>query len=165
MSHVRAVQLLSSNEVKSKYIIVIGTNIEIGHDVLQSDIDARITALSSNAIFSWPWRYDDDDDIRRYVNIVSRCRPRHSIVHSLLSAALQGQIGYYLPEHLYGRIDQSKVLLNEETCTSIGYHFDNVIRDNVYLERLMPDMNLNQVHDIIYNIKGYQGKSGFIERA
>jgi hypothetical protein len=78
---------------------------------------------------------------------------------------LKGKRGYYLPDHLYGRIDKSIVELNEKTCVSIGYKFDDVMRDNVYLNRLTPEMNLNAVHDIIYGTKGYQGRSGFHERA
>jgi hypothetical protein len=151
MSHARAVQLLSLDEVKSKYIAVIGTNIDVGHGVIQSDIDARLNALSSKAVLSWLWRYEDDDDIRRYMDIVSRCSPRHTIVHSLVCAALQGHRGYYLPEHLRQRIHKSIVPLTEETCRSTKYHFDDVMCDNVYLERLEPKMNLNQVLDVIYS--------------
>jgi len=150
VSHARAVQFLSSDEVKSKYIVVIGTNIDVGHGVLQSDIDARLTDLSSSTVSTWLWQYEQDDDIRRYVDIVSRCNPRHTIVHSLVCAALQGHRGYYLPEHLRGRIHKSIVQLSEETCVSIRYHFDDVIRDNIYFERLTPEMNLNEVHNIIY---------------
>jgi len=150
MSHARAVQLLSSKEIKSKYIAVIGTNIDVGHGVLQSDIDARLNDLSSSTVFTWLWQYEQDDDIHRYVDIVSRCCPRHTIVHSLICAALQGRRGYYLPEHLVGRIYESLVQLSEETCVSIRYHFDDVIRDNIYFERLTPEMNLNEVHNIIY---------------
>ncbi|CAF4802522.1 unnamed protein product [Rotaria sp. Silwood1] len=118
MSHARAVDLLSSDEVKSKYIVVIGTNLEVGHGVLKSNIDARLTALSSDAIFTWLWQYEDDDDIRRYVEIFHRCCPRQSIVHSLICAALQGHQGYYLPEHLRSRITKSVVELDRKTPLS-----------------------------------------------
>jgi hypothetical protein len=137
MSHARAVHFLSSDQVKAKYIVVIGTNIDTGHRVLQSDIDARLTTLSPVAIFKWLWKYEDDI-IHRYVDIVSRCNPQHSIVHSLICAALQGRRGYYLPEHLRGRIQKSIVELTEETCLSIGYHLDDVMRDNIYFDRLTP---------------------------
>jgi hypothetical protein len=149
MSHARAVDLLSSDEVKSKYIVVIGINLEVGHDVLKSDIDARITALSSNAIFTWLWQYEHDDDVRHYVEIFHRCCPRQSIVHSLICAALQGHRGDYLPEYLRGRITKSIVELSEETCTSIGYHLNDVMRHNVYFKRLTPEMKLKQVYDTI----------------
>jgi hypothetical protein len=154
MSHVRAIQLLSSDEVKSKYIAVIGINIDVGHGILQSDIDARLTALSPYAIFTWLWQYEYDDDVRRYADIFSRCCSAHSIVHSLVCAALQGHTGYYLPEHLRGRIHKSRVELSEKTCVSIGYNLDDVMRDNVYLERLTPEMNLKEVHHAIYSKKG-----------
>jgi hypothetical protein len=154
MSHARAVQLLSSEEVKSKYIVVIGINLEVGHGVLKSDIDARVTSLSSRAIFTWLWKYEHDDDVRCYVETFYRCCPRHSIVHSLICAALEGRTGDYLPEHLRARITKSVVQLSEETCVSIGYHFDDVIRDNVYFKRLTPESNLNQVYDIIFSTKG-----------
>ncbi|CAF0722466.1 unnamed protein product [Adineta steineri] len=134
MSHARAVDLLSTNEVKSKYIMVIGTNLEVGHGVRKSDIDARLTALSSNAIFTWLWQYEHDDDIRRYVEIFHRCAPRQSIVHSLICAALQGHREYYVPEHLRDRITNSLVELSEETCRSIGYHFDDVMQHNIYFK-------------------------------
>ncbi|CAF1136198.1 unnamed protein product [Adineta steineri] len=153
MSHARAIQLLSSNEVKSKYIAVIGTNIDCGHGVFQSDIDARLNDLSSKATFTWLWQYEHDEDIRRYVDIVSRCCPRHTIVHSLICAALQGHRGYYLPEHLRGRISKSIVPLTEATCTSTGYYLEDVMSDNVYLKELKPEMNLHQVHDTIYKNK------------
>jgi len=153
VSHARAVQFLSSDEVKSKYIVVIGTNIDVGHGVLQADIDARLTALSAYAVFRWLWEYQHDDDIRRYVDIVSRCNPRHTIVHSLVCAALQGHRGYYLPEHLRGRIHKSIVQLSEETCVSTGYHFDDVMRDNIYFDQLTPEMNLKEVYEIIYSRK------------
>ena len=151
MSHARAVDLLSSDEVKSKYIVVIGTNLEVGHGVLKSDIDARLTALSSDAIFTWLWQYEHDEDIHRYVEIFHRCSPRRSIVHSLICAALQGHRGYYLPEHLRDRITKSVVELGEETCISIGYHFDDVMRHNVYFKRFTPEMNLHQVYHTIYD--------------
>jgi len=165
MSHARAVQLLSSNEVKSKYIVVISTNIDVGHGVFQSDIDARLTALAPRAIFTWLWQYEYDEDVRRYVAIFSRCCPQHSIVHSLICAALEGHRGYYLPEHLHSRIRKSIVPLTEETCISTGYHFDDVMRDNVYLERLKPKMNLKQVHDTIYSMKANVLSSVNIEQA
>jgi hypothetical protein len=152
MSHARAVHFLSSNQVKAKYIFVIGTNIDIGHGVLQSDIDARLATLSSSTVFKWLWQYEDDN-VRRYVDIVSHCNPQHSIVHSLICAALEGQRGYYLPEHLRGRIHKSIVPLNEETCLSIGYYFDDVMRDNIYFDRLTPEMNLKKVHETIYSRK------------
>lgn len=151
MSHARAVDLLSSDEVKSKYIVVIGVNLEVGHGVLKSDITSRIAALSSDAIFTWLWQYEHDNDIRRYVEIFHRCCPRQSIVHSLICAALQGHRGDYLPEHLCDRITKSVVELSEQTCTSIGYHFDDVMRHNVYFKQLLPEMNLNQVYDAIYD--------------
>ncbi len=152
MSHARAVHFLSSNQVKAKYIVVIGTNIDTGHGVLQSDIDARLNTLSPVAIFKWLWEYEDNI-IRRYVEIVSHCNPQHSIVHSLVCAALEGRRGYYLPEHLRDRIHKSIVQLSEETCLSIGYHFDDVMRDNIYFDRLAPEMNLTKVHETIYSTK------------
>ncbi|CAF2389697.1 unnamed protein product [Rotaria sp. Silwood2] len=153
MSHARAVQLLSSDQVKSKCIVVIGTNLEVGHGVLKSDIDARLTALSPHADFTWLWQYEHDDAVRYYVDIFSRCCPRHSIVHSLICAALQGQTGYYLPEHLRDRITKSVVSISQETCIAIGYHFDDVMRENVYFKQLTPEMNLKQVHDVIFSKK------------
>ncbi|CAF1317638.1 unnamed protein product [Rotaria sordida] len=154
MSHARAVHLLSSDKVKSKYIVVIGTNLEVGHGVHKSDIDTRLTALSSHAIFTWLWQYEHDDAVRYYVDIFTRCCPRHSIVHSLICAALQGRTGYYLPEHLRSRITKSIVSIGEETCVSTGYHFDDVMRENVYFERLTPTLNLRQVHDVILIAQG-----------
>lgn len=153
VSHARAIHLLSSDEVKSKYILVIGTNIDVGHGILQSDIDKRLADLSPYALFKWLWKYEEDDNIRRYVDIFFRCNPHHSIVHSLVCAALQGHRGYYLPEHLHGRIHKSLVQLSEETCISIGYHFNDVIRDNIYFDKLTPEMNLKEVHHLIYSIK------------
>ncbi len=47
--------------------------IEVGHGVHKSDIDARIAALSSDAIFTWLWQYAHDDDVRRYVEIFHCC--------------------------------------------------------------------------------------------
>jgi hypothetical protein len=152
MSHARAVHFLSSDQVKAKYIVVIGTNIDTGHGVLQSDIDARLATLSPSAVFKWLWEYEDDIIIR-YVDIVYHCNPQHSIVHSLVCAALQGRRGYYLPEHLRSRIHKSIVQLSEETCLSIGYHFDDVMRDNIYFDRLTPEMNLKKVRDTIYSTK------------
>ncbi len=136
--------------MKSKYIVVIGINLEVGHGVLKSDIDARIVALSSDAIFTWLWQYEHDNDVRRYFEIFHRCCPHQSIVHSLICAALQGHKGYYLPEHLRSRISKSVVEIGEETCISIGYHFNDVMRHNVYFKRLTSEMNLNQVYDTIY---------------
>lgn len=159
MSHARAVDLLSSDEVKSKYIVVIGINLEVGHGVLKSDIDARISALSSNAIFTRLWHYEQDDDVRYYVEIFHHCCPRQSIVHSLICAALQGHRGSYLPEHLRGRITKSVVELSEETCTSIGYHFDDVMRDNVYFKQLTPEMKFKQIFDTIYDAKSQSSSS------
>ena len=151
MSHARAVQLLSSNEVKSKYIAVVGTNIDVGHGVIQSDIDDRLAALAPGAVFTWPFQYEHDEHVRHYAEIVSRCSPSHTIVHSLVCAALQGHRGYYLPDHLKSRIHKSLVPLTDATCVCTGYHFDDVMRDNVYLERLEPRMNLKQVYNTIYN--------------
>lgn len=156
MSHARAVQLLSSNEVKSKYIAVIGTNIDIGHGVIQSDIDDRLAALAPGAIFTWSLEYEHDENVRRYVEIVSRCYPSHTIVHSLVCAALQGHRGYYLPDHLKSRIHKSIVPLTDETCVCTGYHFDDVMRDNIYLQRLEPRMSLKQVSNTIYNMNEFR---------
>ena len=150
MSHARAVHFLSSDQVKEKYIVVIGTNVDTGHGVLQSDIDTRLTSLSSVAAFKWLWK-NEDEIIRRYVDIVARCSPQHTIVHSLVCAALEGRRGYYLPEHLRSRIHKSIVELTEETCLSTGYHFDDVMHDNIYFDRLAPEMNLAIVHKTIYN--------------
>ncbi|UJR24734.1 hypothetical protein I4U23_006108 [Adineta vaga] len=113
MSHARAVQLLSSNEIKSKYIVVIGTNIDVGHGIIQSDIDARLTALAPSAVFTWLLQYEYDEDVRHYVEIVNHCQPAHTIVHSLVCAALQGHRGYYLPDHLRSRINKSRVPLSK----------------------------------------------------
>ena len=138
MSHARAIQLLSSNEVKSRYLAVIGTNVDVGHHVRQSDINARLVALSPYAVYTWLWQYEYDDYVRRYVDIFSRCCPRHSIVHSLVCAALKGKRGYYLPKHLRGRIDKSRVDLSEQTCISTSYHLIDVLRENIYVEQLTP---------------------------
>jgi hypothetical protein len=151
MSHARAVHFLSSDQVKEKYIVVIGTNIDTGHRVLQSDIDARLTSLSPVTAFKWLWEYEDDI-IRRYIDIVARCNPQHTIVHSLVCAALEGRRGYYLPEHLRSRIHESIVELTEETCLSIGYHLDDVMCDNIYFDLLAPEMDLVTVHKTIYNM-------------
>ncbi|CAF1116536.1 unnamed protein product [Adineta ricciae] len=151
ISHARAVDLLSTDEVKAKYIVVIGINLEVGHDVQKSDIDARVAALSSDTIFKWLWQYEHDDDVRRYVEIFHRCSPSQSIVHSLICAALEGRRGYYLPEHLRDRIRNSVVELSDETCISIVYRLNDVMRHNVYFQRLIPEMNLNQVFDEIYD--------------
>lgn len=149
MSHARAVQLLSPEEVREKYLAVIGTNIDVGHGVLQADIDARLTSLAPSAVFTWPWDAKHDENVRRYAEIVSRCQPAQSIVHSLVCAALEGHRGYYLPEHLRSRIHQSRVSLTDQTCVFTNYRFDDVMRDNVYLHRLAPSMNLEQVHQTI----------------
>jgi hypothetical protein len=39
------------------------------------------------------------------------------------------------------------------------------MRDNIYLNRLTPEMNVNEVHDIIYGTKGYKARSGYVEHA
>jgi hypothetical protein len=56
-----------------------------------------------------------------------------------------------LPEYLRGRVTKSIVELSEETCTSIGYHLNDVMRHNVYFKRLTPEMKLKQVYDTIYD--------------
>jgi hypothetical protein len=56
-----------------------------------------------------------------------------------------------LPEHLRGRIPKSIVELSEQTCLSIGYHFDDIMRHNVYFKQLTPKMKFKQIHNVIYD--------------
>ena len=78
--------------VKAKYIVVIDVILEVGHGVFKSDMDARLDALSSDAIFTWLWKYEHDPDVCRYVEIFHRCSPQQSIVHSLICATLPGPL-------------------------------------------------------------------------
>lgn len=137
---------VSNLNIKNKFICVVGANIDVGHGILQSDVDDRLQVLDK---ISEELLDKDCDHVKFYCDVFSKCNPSKSIVHSLLVASINGHTGYFVPEHLKNRIVESAVNLSDQTKTLYIFDLNKIIVDNVYINRIKLDMDSDEVDRLI----------------
>lgn len=137
MSHLKAVLPL---DIPEKYVAALGVNIDCGHGVVQEELDRRLVDMqcSGTMICSYPLTMHDAPAVY-FTDVVSQCAPTHSVVQSLVVAAMQGHRGLYTPSHLKRRIGKNKVPLSEQTATFFLFFLEAVVSEILYLDRLQPE--------------------------
>lgn len=153
MMHLRAITDLHISE---KYIMTIGTNIDVGDGVIQEDLDLRIAHLKRlNILISTSDLNIKNDYVKQYYDIVMRSEPESTIVHSMIAAAIDGNRGYYVPKHLLDRITESLVPLTDQTSCIFIFKLVEIARSIIYLDKIELDMDSDTVDDIIskYTVK------------
>lgn len=147
MMHLKAIQNLN---IRSKYILAVGVNIDIADGVDLGDLNQRLTTLKNNGtlINQQLWSLNQPE-IRFYRDIVKQSLPQLTIVHSLVVATLEGHRGYYTPPHLISRITISKIDLTDQTCSEYLFDLNQIAKDVEYLDQLESIMNNQQVNNLI----------------
>ncbi|AYV77728.1 MAG: hypothetical protein Edafosvirus1_59 [Edafosvirus sp.] len=148
MMHLKAVNLL---DIKEKYVMAVGVDIDIAHGVHLDDLETRLKQLEPIKILEWKWDLKQSS-VAKYKEIVSICQPVNTIVQSLIVASLDGHVGNYTPDHLKVRIDKNIIPLNSRICTAFVYPLLNIANDVIYLDKIKMDMNTDQVDDLISEI-------------
>lgn len=145
MMHLRAVMNI---DIHYKYILAIGVNVDTGHGVLQNDIDKRFQHLEETGIqLSKEYLTLSDESVKFYYNIVKRCNPINTIVHSLILSGLEGYRGLHTPQYLEKRV-KNVVPITDQTCTLFQFDLVSVAQEVKYLNLL----NVNATTDEIDNI-------------
>jgi hypothetical protein len=137
MMHFYAINMTN---IKEKYICAIGLNVDVGEDVLESELVDRLDYLDKKKIIinKQIWNLNDDK-IKRYFDMVKESAPQNTVVQSLICASLQNKTGYYLPQHLKLKIRKSRVNLSDLTKTFITCNFNKLYNDNLYIQNLTPE--------------------------
>jgi len=149
MMHLKA---LISIDIKYKYILAIGVNVDTAHGVVQDDINNRLNTLeSSHVMMSKEYLMLSNPSVKFYYDVVKKCHPVNTIVHSLVISALEGHRGLYTPAHLKLRIKKSKVPLLDQTCTLYQFDFNKIANEVKYLGLIKSDLTSDEVDTIIEN--------------
>lgn len=147
MMHLKAI--LSIN-ISYKYIITLGVNIDTAHGVIQSDLDNRLDYLEkSSSMISSEYLNLLDPSVTFYYQIVKKCNPISSIVHSLVISTLEGNRGFYTPDYLKERIKESIVSLTDQTCTLYQFDLIKIAYEVKYLNQIEINMNTDDVDNLI----------------
>jgi hypothetical protein len=141
---------IMSIKIKNKIILALGVNVDVGDGVIQEELDQRLNNLKERNIMISEILLDVDDDASFfYAHILGKCRPEYSIVQSLVLAALYGKRGYYLPDCLKNRCNESLVNLSEQTCTLFQFNLEEIANDVKYFNLIEPNMSSDDVDEII----------------
>ncbi|CAE7220240.1 unnamed protein product [Symbiodinium sp. CCMP2592] len=86
LKHAKAVLPL---DIPEKYVAALGVNIDCGHGVVQEELDQRLVDMqcSGTMICSYPLSMHDAPAVY-FTDVVSQCAPTHSVVQSLVVAAM-----------------------------------------------------------------------------
>lgn len=141
-------KIINGLDIKQKYILSIGIDIDTAHRIKLNDILNRMRDLENYKIEEQRWDLKDPN-VAKYRDIVNNCQPINSIAQSLIIAALENQTGYYTPEHLKPRITENIVYLNPRICTAYIYPLSKIAMDVIYLDKIRPEMNTEDVDDLI----------------
>lgn len=147
MMHLRVILDL---DIKEKYIMAIGVDIDIADDVKLEDLENRLHELESYKLLEFKLS-PDMDSVIKYCNIFEQCQPINSIVQSLIIACIQGHTGYYTPPHLVPRIGLNKIYLNPRICTAYVYNLHHIAHDVIYLGDIKDEMDTDDVEVLIIN--------------
>ncbi|CAE7280565.1 unnamed protein product, partial [Symbiodinium pilosum] len=147
MSHLKAVLPL---DIPEKYVSALGVNIDCGHGVIQEELDRRLVDMqcSGTMLCSYPMTLQDAPAVY-FAELVNRCAPAHSIVQSLVVAAMQGHRGLFTPPHLKRRITKNKVPLSEQTATFFLFLLEALASEILYLDQLQPEHTVERVAETI----------------
>lgn len=145
MMHLKIIRGL---QIPEKFVMAVGVDVDIADGVDPADLDERLRRLEPIKIHEWCWNLTDPL-ISKYRDIVLKCQPINSIVQSLIIASLEGHTGNFVPGHLKNRIRKSKITLSPRLCTAFIYPLDRIADDVLYLDLLTPDLDTEQVDDLI----------------
>lgn len=153
--HMKALDNLDTDTYIVRYLVLLGANIDVGHGVELKDIETRLDDLEQKYLVSKKILNKEDPEVMFYMNTFNQCNPEYSIVNSLVTAAINGHRGNYLPEALNQRIRESLVCINEMTITQYIFHLKPVLEENIYQKEITEHMTNNQVDNLIGKYNGY----------
>eukprot|EP00759_Apiculatamorpha_spiralis_P013373 PhF_6_TR20014/c0_g1_i1/m.29232 len=158
MMHLRAV---IDFPVPYQYIMCIGANVDLGHGVIQRDLDQRLSDLRASGIMlaeEGPLDIKVHPHAKQYHQIVMNSKPMLTIVQSLASAGMEGHRGLYTPPHLVPRIKANKVPITDQTCTLFLFDMKGVAREVNYLRLLHPSMGQNGFQQVLRTYRSSVGQ-------
>ena len=147
MMHIKAISVFPELKL---YVCAIGMNCDVGKDKGFDDFEKRLEFLQNNNILLSSEVWDlKNENIQRYRDIVYKCKPINSIVHSMICAALEGHTNDYIPKQLLKRINISKINLGIITKTFIILDGWKLLKTIHYIDNLKLNMNVDQIDDTI----------------
>lgn len=112
-----------------RFLVILGADLDIAHGVKLEDLEIRFRSLAP----LWVEHLSLDKAFAtKYCEAVLKCNPDHSIVHSLVVAAIRGLRGYVVPPWLRCRLRKTQVPLTDRLTQMFCYDVDQVLQENVY---------------------------------
>lgn len=148
MMNLAAIHALPGIPSDNKYLVVVGADVDCAHGIMHQDLESRMQVLAPSLVLSHVLSIADSG-VRDYERAVLNCQPQHSIVQSLVLAAVNGHRGLFTPPHLVSRIGENIVPLTERLCTMFIYPLRQIYGDVLYMDQITLAMKPDTVDDII----------------
>jgi hypothetical protein len=163
--HIKAIIL--NNKIKNKYVCALGMNADCGHGVIESELLSRLNFIRENGIILSEEildlspnisgtavtneyeavqidKKDKSHKVKFYYDTVLKCTPKHSIVHSFVLCALEGNYGQIIPKYAKSRMTVNRdVIVSDLTKTFIICDADKLYNNNLF----MPSLDIHMTSD------------------
>lgn len=170
--HIKAIIL--NNKIKNKYVCALGMNADCGHGIIESELVARLDFLRTNGVIlseeildlsqdisdtviineSKVMQIDKKDNshkVKFYYDTVLKCTPKHSIVHSFVLSALEGNYGQIIPKYAKSRMTINRdVIVSDLTKTFIICDAQKLYNYNLFMPKLDIHMTSDEFDKLLY---------------
>jgi hypothetical protein len=134
------------------FISVLGLHLE--HEIDDDDMFKAISRLSANGgLKECIYLNRENDNVRKYMEIVMESNPQYSIINSQIVSALEGNYGDYYHPAIKHRINNVRANLTYLTHTIHLFNLETVIKANKYIHLIENAENDLQVRDIIIEFR------------
>lgn len=169
--HMKAIIL--NNKIKNKYVCALGMNSDCGHGILESELVSRLDFLRTNGVIlseeildltstisdsvttdefgiDYVNKKDKSNKVKFYYDTVLKCTPTHSIVHSFVLSALEGNYGKIIPKYVKSRMSINRdVNVSDLTKTYIICDAEKLYNYNYIMPKLDINMTSNQFNKLL----------------
>eukprot|EP00760_Papus_ankaliazontas_P015504 PhM_4_TR16553/c0_g1_i1/m.101292 len=172
MMHLKTVFSLPSPSVsvaaanKAIYVAAIGANVDCGHGVVLSELQARLGDLRRRGVVLHEEKLDLKTsgtgilDAAFYHNIVMQSCPINTMVQTLVCAALEGHRDYYTPPHIKPRFRQNKVPIMDLTCTFFLFDGQTIFDEVLYMPGITEECGSRDISYVLEEFKQRLAKKG-----
>ena len=136
MMHFKASTLLTN--VRELILMAVVLNSDCGHGVIEEELVNRISELENkNIVIKKEVMSLNNPEIKYYYDTFLECKPHHSLVHSFVTAALEGITGKVVPERAKCRIGINKTVnISDLTKTLIIMNGRELAKTIVYFDKI-----------------------------
>lgn len=123
-------------------LIIVGLDLDTAHGILLQDLDDRVSSLTPKWVDNMRL---NQKHVQEYCDLVLRCNPEQSIVHSLVVGAIKGLRGYQVPVWLKTRLKKLLVPLSDRLTQMFCFDVAHILESNLYWKGIVPSLNCAQL--------------------